>query len=112
MGAAGNVIQQDTDVLRFTTLFMYLELEEKIRWAVTFHSVLTSKQEMPEILKTDCFTLDETLCEQRDSVPGQGTLVDEDLRGWHPYRGVGQESRSHGMLQGEESLQQPEELPP
>ncbi|RMC12455.1 hypothetical protein DUI87_09971 [Hirundo rustica rustica] len=37
---------------------------------------------MPEILKTDRFTLDGTLGDQQASVPGQGMLVDEDLRGW------------------------------
>lgn len=52
--------------------------------------MLTNRQGMPEILKTDCFTLDETLGEQQDSVPGQGMLVDEDLRGWHPCTDVGQ----------------------
>lgn len=76
--AAGNVIQQDTDVLRSPDLLLYLiflKLEEAIKWAVTSHSVLTNRQEMPEILKTECFTLDETLWEPQQSVPGQGMLV-------------------------------------
>lgn len=77
-----------------------------------FHSVLTNREETPEIPKTECFTLDETLCEQQHSMPGQGILVGEDLRGRRSCRGVGQESRSHGVLQREEALQQPEELPP
>lgn len=41
---------------------------------------------MPKIVKAECFTLDETLCEQQDSMPGQGILVGEDFRGGTPAR--------------------------
>lgn len=67
---------------------MYLKLEETIRWAVTFHSVLGGNA---ETLKAECFTLDETPWDQQHSTPGQGILVGEGLRGWHPCTGVGQE---------------------
>lgn len=95
MGAAGNVIEQDTDVLRFTISFMNLKLEKTTEEQMKNFFIQCSQMGRKCLRSSRLwiFTLGETFGEQQDSVPGQGMLVDEDLRGWHPCIGVGQESR-------------------